>query len=239
VTYKRVSFLPPSSSRAQAERPDIGAIFETVNETFTTEMLAKQTKLNAIEASVRHATRALADKRQQVQRAQAALSVLEQTQQQCQNVQNLLSSVSELDWTGRVALASEVAGGASSVPSAFRPVADAEGPVGGTQGTGEDIALPNRGEEGALVQLRRMALWEDRVAAVLQDRIDALQGQGADKAVKYRRLVSLCTKVPVDRVDGVSTPCFTREDELTLLDAGWACSGYRVGRELYRPEQDK
>ncbi|KAI9635520.1 transcription factor [Dioszegia hungarica] len=163
---------------------NIGAIFETVNETFTTEMLAKQTKLNAIEASVRHATRALADKRQQVQRAQAALSVLEQTQQQCQNVQNLLSSVSELDWMGRAPLASEVAGGASS-------------------GTGEEIALPNRGEEGALVQLRRMALWEDRVAAVLQDRIDALQGQGADKAVKYRRLVSLCTKVPVDRVDGM------------------------------------
>lgn len=69
------------------------------------------------------------------------------------------------------------------------------------------------------MKLRRMAMWEDRMAAVLEDRIEALQSQGADKAVKYRRLVSLCTKVPVDKVDGVSPFCYFHEFWADKLDA--------------------
>lgn len=185
-----------STDSNPADGVDIAAIFETVNETFTTEMLAKQTKLNAIEASVRHATRALADKRQQVALAQAALGEVEQVKQKSDNVRNALSSIAEGDWTGCAPLSSESASG--TVPAAFRA------PVSGSaEGTGEEIALPSRGEEGALLRLRRMMIWEDRIAATLQDRIDSLQGQGADKAVQYRRLVSLCTKVPVEKVDGV------------------------------------
>lgn len=158
-------------------------------------MLAKQTKLNAIEASVRHATRALADKRQQVQKAQAALSEIEQIQQRSENVKrSLQDTMADGDWTGCTRLSTE-----TTQPSAFRSTPT---PVPG--GGGEDIGLPNRGEVGALVRLRRMAVWEDRMTALLNDRIQALQGEGADKAVKYRRLVSLCTKVPVDKVDGVS-----------------------------------
>jgi hypothetical protein len=178
---------------------DISAIFETINETFTNEMLAKQTKLNATEASVRHATRALADKRQQVQRAQAALSEMEQVGQRVENVKRALgAAISDLEWTGRTMLANEM-----QPPPSFRlgEVGHA-GDVGG-----EEIPLPERGEEGALVRLRRIAMWEDRVADVLEDRMRALQGESADKAVKYRRLVSLCTKVPVDKVDGVSHGC--------------------------------
>lgn len=170
-------------------------------------MLAKQTKLNAIEASVRHATRALADKRQQVQRVQAAHRELEKMQQQGENVQNALldgSAVSAEDWTGRTPLSSESAN-AASIPPAFRTLSVEYQVIdAGLDESGEAIPLPGREEEGALVRLRRMAMWEDRMAAMLQDRIDTLRGQGADKAVQYRRLVSLCTKVPVEKVDGVS-----------------------------------
>jgi ankyrin repeat protein len=163
----------------RADAADISSIFGTINDAFSTEMLAKQTKLNATEASVRHATRALADKRGQVQRAQAALSEMEQVGQRAENVRRAMGT--DLDW----------AGGASAWTStSTEPVVPVEDPP--------------RGSEGALVKLRRVAMWEDRVSGLLEERIRSLQGESTDKAVKYRRLVSLCTKVPVDKVDGVS-----------------------------------
>lgn len=183
---------------------DISAIFETISETFSNEMLQKQTKLNATEASVRHATRALADKRQQVQRAQTALGEMEQMQQRSENVRRAVETVSGDDWTGRTLLAQM---GEMDLPPAFRPV----GPSVAAQAQqlaaavhGEEIPVPERGEENALVKLRQLALWEDRIAQVLEDRIQSLQGESAEKAVNYRRIVGHCTKVPIDKVDGVS-----------------------------------
>lgn len=72
--------------------------------------------------------------------------------------------------------------------------------------SGTDIGLPAPGSAGAVTSLRRMRDWEQRVAQVLEERTHALEGEGLEKELKYRRLVSLCTKVPVEKVDGVS-PC--------------------------------
>ena len=71
-------------------------------------------------------------------------------------------------------------------------------------GLGEEVPLPDRGAEGAVIQLRRVSMWEDRMMAVLEEKMNALEGESADKAVKYRRLVHKCTQVPVDKVDEVS-----------------------------------
>jgi regulatory protein SWI6 len=160
---------------------DIAAIFETINDTFAAEMTAKQTKLNATEQSVRHATRALSDKRQQVQRAQSAVSELEQVRQKVENVKRAMQVVESQDWTGRL--------------SEGRP------PVS-VAARHEDMEIPSKGE--GIDRLRRMVIWENRIGKVLEDKTRDLEGDSAERAVKYRRLVSLCTKVPVDKVDGVS-----------------------------------
>ena len=173
---------------------DIAAIFETINDTFAREMTEKQTTLNATEASVRHATRALADKRQLVQRAQSAIGEVDQMKQKAENIRRALSLVSSQDWTGR----------AQHATPAFQPLpVQVPRPVA-PDGVKEEMALPDRGSDDALIKLRRMKIWEDRMAAVLDERMRALEGESADKAVKYRRLVSLCTRVPVEKVDGVS-----------------------------------
>jgi regulatory protein SWI6 len=162
-------------------------------------MTNKQIKLNETENKVRAATRSLADKRQQVARAQSATSELEQIKQKIENARKALTLVPSQDWSGRGALSSEIRGEAVA-PTAFRQVQ-----VGNIQfGSGEDIPLPERGSEGSLARLRRIRAWEERIGRVLEDKLFALEGESADKAVKYRRLVSLCTKVPVDKVDGVS-----------------------------------
>ena len=178
-----------------AERSiDIAAIFEGINDAHSREMTETQTKLNATEASVRHATRALAEKRQQVQRAQLARGELEQVHQKADNVRRALAAVGSQDWTGRT----------TSATPAFQPLPPDVPALTVMDGLGEEVPLPERGAEGAVVQLRRVSMWEDRMTAVLEEKMRALEGESADMAVKYRRLVSLCTGVSVDEVDEVS-----------------------------------
>jgi regulatory protein SWI6 len=173
---------------------DIAALFESINETFSTELTEKQTRLNTVEQSVRAATRTLAEKRQQAQKAQTTLIELEQLGQKIENVQRGLIEVESLDFTGR-------SDGATH--PAFRALPP-HIPAPITSGAGEEATLPAQGDRNALITLRRMKLWEDRISQVLQERISKLESESLDKEVKYRKLVSLCTKVPVDKVDGVS-----------------------------------
>jgi hypothetical protein len=88
-----------------------------------------------------------------------------------------------------------------------------------------------------------MIIWEDRLEKVLQDRTRALEGDTTERAVKYRRLVSLCTKVPVDKVDGVSAVYSANAlrvvandwvrcwrallQQSSLMDRVWMLVGYR------------
>ncbi|WWD22001.1 hypothetical protein CI109_106489 [Kwoniella shandongensis] len=209
------SEVPKPERKSRDVQKNIGAIFETITDTFSNEMLAKQTKLNATEASVRHATRALADKRQQLHRAQERLGEMELLEQRAENVRRVLGKLSSQqevgdEWTGRSQLSTETQFG-KLPPTAFRSVPQASSSTSdikvedqsGLGVGGEEIPLPERGSEGSLLILRRMAIWEDRIAEILEDRVRVMEGEGADKAVRYRRLVSLCTKVPVDKVDGM------------------------------------
>ncbi|WVR04373.1 hypothetical protein IAU60_001375 [Kwoniella sp. DSM 27419] len=197
------SDVPKPERKSKDVQKNIAAIFETISETFSAEMLAKQTKLNATEQSVRHATRALADKRQSLHRAQARVREMELLVQRAETVRRALHAdlLSEEDvWTGRVLLSSEAGG---LPPPAFRSVPLTESRMDRPLASEGDIGLPERGEEGALAKLRRMILWEDRAAEVLEDKVRTLEGEGVEKTLKYRRLVSLCTKVSMDKVDGM------------------------------------
>lgn len=163
-------------------------------------MTAKQKSLNQTEQNVRHATRSLADKRQQMQRAQASLAELEQNRLKSEKLRKALSAVDSHNYSGR----------SNDGPSAFRNLASHLAPqITGTRG--KDFPMPSSDEPNAIITLRRRRDWEARTAQVLEQRVKSLEGEGLDKELKYRRLVSVCTKVPVDKVDAVS---------LTLLDQG-------------------
>lgn len=168
-----------------ADMTDIATIFESINETFNTEMMAKQSKLNTTEQNVRTATRALAEKRQAVTRAQAALGEAQIVQQKVDNLRRALSDPDELTWTDMSA----------------SPTRAKTSPSNGTAGS---LALPEQGSEGAVLRLRRMLAWEDQMASALVARTAAVRSRGAEDAVKYRKLVSLCTRTPVEGVDSVS-----------------------------------
>jgi regulatory protein SWI6 len=174
-------------------------VFDHINETFSAELTAKQMSLNQTEQNVRHATRSLADKRQQMQRSQAALTELEQIKQKSENIRKALSLTTTLDWTGRTD-SEAVSQAFKRIPAHVDQPTETNGHANGT-----DIQLPPQGQEGSVATLRRMREWEKRMRQVLEQRVQALEGEGLDKELKYRRLVSVCTKVPVEKVDGVST----------------------------------
>lgn len=159
---------------------------------------------------MRHATRSLADKRQQIHRSQLALNELEQIARKSENIRKALSVVDSQDWTGRT--------DTRPVPSAFKPLPPHVEQPQSTGVGGVDIGMPAHGSVDAVTNLRRMRDWEQRAAQVLEERTQALEGEGLEKELKYRRLVSLCTKVPVEKVDSVS-PYLSRLvlEQLTLM----------------------
>lgn len=239
--YSVLSRVRKKKKTNHALRTDIVTIFESISSTFSAEMLAKQTKLNATEASVRHATRALADKRQHLHRAQEKLATMQLFEQRSENVRRIMDAITAgsllapSEFTGRTQTMQEKSTG-QLPPLAFRHVpgsapdasssqqSQLNGATSSTQLSvedQEDITLPERDDPECLVKLRRMALWEDRIAEVLEDKIRAMEGEGVDRAVKYRKLVSMCAKVPVDKVDSVSV-LFSSQAGVWMDEAnGW------------------
>lgn len=242
--YSVLSRIRKTKNRTNhALRTDIATIFESISSTFSTEMLAKQTKLNATEASVRHATRALADKRQHLHRAQEKLATMQLFEQRSENVRRIMDAITAgsllapSEFTGRTQTMQEKSTG-QLPPLAFRHVPGSALDASSSQQSQlngapssrqlsvedqEDITLPERDDPECLVKLRRMALWEDRIAEVLEDKIRAMEGEGVDRAVKYRKLVSMCAKVPVDKVDSVSV-LFSSQAGVWM--DGWMANGW-------------
>lgn len=167
--------------------------------------------LGGVEKSVRVATRSLAERRQQVDTARARLSTLEQVAERAANAKRALDAP-EQEWTGRTPLKGE-----TTLPAAFTlapPLAlsaSTNPPDSAKPAT--DPPLPPTGDPTALVRLRRLNAWEDRAARLLEERAADLEGDSADRAVKYRKVIALCARVPVDQVDdvGVKNGC-TRRD---------------------------
>lgn len=191
---------------------DISGLFEDLNRVFDNEMEKHVEALSAVEKSIRVATRSLAERRQQVDAARQKLATLEQQAERAANARRALDAP-DLDWTGRTPLKGE-----TSLPPAFGvdipllPAApggkDEAMDVDKDDKEGDkdkDIPVPEKGAEGALVTLRRIAAWEERVARLLEERAAELEGDGADRAIKYRKVIALCAKVSVDQVDDVST----------------------------------
>ena len=69
-----------------------------------------------------------------------------------------------------------------------------------------DPPLPAENSAAALVRMRRMRMWHERMEGVIQARMDKLKGAGAEKEVLCRRIVALCTGTPVEEVEEVSLP---------------------------------
>jgi regulatory protein SWI6 len=78
-----------------------------------------------------------------------------------------------------------------------------------------DPAIPAVDNPQSLVRLRRMVMWHQRIETLMERRLDRLRGDSAEKELQCRRIVSMCTGVPVDKIEQVSCASWELSGSLT------------------------
>ena len=69
-----------------------------------------------------------------------------------------------------------------------------------------DPTVPLGDTAATLVRLRRLRMWYGRVEQLMKARMQSLQGASAEKEFQCKKIVALCTGVPIDKVEEVRAP---------------------------------
>uniref|UniRef100_A0A0W0FZ61 Putative transcription factor n=1 Tax=Moniliophthora roreri TaxID=221103 RepID=A0A0W0FZ61_MONRR len=64
-----------------------------------------------------------------------------------------------------------------------------------------DPPIPPTSTVESFIKLRRMRMWQLRMEELMEERLRGLRGASAEKEFMCRRIVSLCTGVPVEKVE--------------------------------------
>ncbi|KAM5534669.1 hypothetical protein V8D89_011681 [Ganoderma adspersum] len=170
---------------------DITTMIQGLGSDFSTEVKSKQDALDVTQVHLRAATRELSEQRRQIQHWQARCGELDQTTQRVRNLERALSDEDGFDWTGRTEPSPD--GGARGTTGAVDMSMPANLDVDPTVPLGDSAAT--------LVRLRRMKAWYGRVDQLLETRMRSLQGASAEKEFQCKKIVALCTGVPIDKVE--------------------------------------
>lgn len=184
------------------------AMIQTLSADFAAEIKTKQDNLDVTQAHLRAATRELSEQRKQIQVWQARCSELDQVMQRIRNVEHALVDEEKFDWTGRTELdgrdALESAGPAFRWRGQNSTMAGLGGLVDVSFNIDAEPVLPAGDSAASLVRLRRMKTWHVRMEALVQQRLESLRGASAEREFQCKKIVALCTGVPVDKVEEVS-----------------------------------
>ncbi|KAF9266959.1 transcription factor [Marasmius fiardii PR-910] len=84
-----------------------------------------------------------------------------------------------------------------------------------------DPPIPTTNTVENLIRLQRVKMWHARMEELMEERLKGLRGASAEKEYMCRRIVSLCTGVPVDKVEEMLDNLVVAvETEGSLLDIG-------------------
>ncbi|CAE7228640.1 unnamed protein product [Rhizoctonia solani] len=218
--------------RSQDIIQDLTSMIQSLTSDFHSEIKSKQDSLDVAQAHLRAATRELADQRRHIAVAQARLAALDQARQRARNVSRAIKDEASFDWTGRTETNGTPAHASRGVAFQYRgPVSTLAADTGrspedgpraetatsaGDSGTKTsldinpssldvDPPIPAPGGDTivTLVRLRRLKMWHSRIEELVRERMDATRGAGAEKEFQCKKIVSLCTGVPVDRVESM------------------------------------
>ncbi|CAE6475136.1 unnamed protein product [Rhizoctonia solani] len=222
--------LDVAQAHLRAATADLTSMIQSLTSDFHSEIKSKQDSLDVAQAHLRAATRELADQRRHIAAAQARLAALDQARQRARNVSRAIKDEASFDWTGRTEVTGTPAHASRGVAFQYRGpsstlAADTKAPTeegarpetaapSGEGGTGAsldinpssldvDPPIPAPGNDtiATLVRLRRLKMWHTRIEELVRERMDATRGAGAEKEFQCKKIVSLCTGVPVDRVE--------------------------------------
>jgi hypothetical protein len=138
---------------------------------------------------------------------QSKCAELDQANQRVRNVERAIHEEDNFDWTGRTDLEGRDAGGTSGSAFQWRGPSSTLVGVSGNADVAfvidVDPPIPAGDSVQTLVRLRRMKLWHQRMEDLMDARLKDLRGASAEKEYQCKKIVSLCTGVPIDKVEEV------------------------------------
>jgi len=182
-------------------------MIQNLSHEFQVEIKTKQDALDVSQAHLRAATRELSEQRKQIQTWQSRCGELDQISQRVRNVQKAFSEEDQFDWTGRTDLggndARETGGPAFQYRGTASTMIGVAGTVDISFSVDSEPPLPAQDSVAALIKLRRMKMWHVRMEELVKARLKGLQGATAEKEYQCKKIVALCTGLPVDKVEEV------------------------------------
>ncbi|KAF8892274.1 apses-domain-containing protein [Infundibulicybe gibba] len=204
---------PAPVQKSQDVIADMTAMIQNLSTEFQSEVKSKQDALDVTQAHLRAATRELSEQRKQIQAWQARCGELDQITQRVRNIEKATLDEDQFDWTGRTdldgndALAS--AGPAFQQRGPTRLCVDAEPPI------------PTTDSVASLIRLRRLKMWHMRMEELMKARLKSLQGASAEKEYQCKKIVALCTGIPIDKVEEMlENLVIAVESEAQIVDIG-------------------
>jgi regulatory protein SWI6 len=192
--------------------PDMTAMIQNLSAEFQGEIKTKQDALDVTQAHLRAATRELSEQRKQIQSWQARCGELDQVSQRVRNVEKAIMEEDRFDWTGRTDLdgndGRDSAGPAFQYRGPSSTMIGIAGSVDISFSVDIEPPLPSTDSVATLIKLRRLKLWHLRVEELVKTRLKGLQGATAEKEYQCKKIVALCTGLPIDKVEDVSVLVF-------------------------------
>jgi len=183
-------------------------MIQSLSTEFQAELKTKQDSLDVTQAHLRAATRELSEQRKQIQTWQIRCGELDQINHRVRNVQKALSQENMFDWTGRTDLEGNDALETAGPAFQHRGAASTMVGIGGTMdisfSVDSEAPLPAQDLVASLIKLRRMKMWHVRMEELINARLKSLQGASAEKEYQCKKIVALCTGLPLDKVEDVS-----------------------------------
>ncbi|EGO22380.1 hypothetical protein SERLADRAFT_371837 [Serpula lacrymans var. lacrymans S7.9] len=230
----------PPVQKSQDIISDMTAMIQGLSADFSTEIKTKQDSLDVTQAHLRAATRELSEQRKQIQLWQSRCGELDQVQQRIRNLEKALSDEDNFDWTGRTDLSGKNARESAGPAFQWRGHSSTMTGVGGSVDVSFSVEteppIPTTDSVASLVRLRRLKIWHLRMQELMQARLKSLQGASAEKEYQCKKIVALCTGVPIDKVeDMLENLVIAVESEAQVVDIG-RVSGFmqKVRQSLVR-----
>jgi regulatory protein SWI6 len=157
---------------------------------------------------LRAATRELSEQRKQITVVQAQCAELDLVIQRTRNLEKALEEEEKFDWTGRTELDGSDAGPVAGPAFRLRVPGSTMAGIGGigdlSFSLDSEPAIPTTDSVTSLIRLRRLKTWHTRMEKLTEQRLARLQGASAEKEFLCKKIVALCTGVPLDKVEDVS-----------------------------------
>ncbi|OJA14993.1 hypothetical protein AZE42_04318 [Rhizopogon vesiculosus] len=184
---------------------DMTAMIQELSTEFSSEIKSKQDSLDLTQAHLRAATRELSEQRKQIQLWQGRCGELDKVHQRIRNLEKAIADEDHFDWTGRTDLAGrdgrEMAGPAFQWRGPSSTMMGMPGSMDISFSVELDPSSPTGDSVSSLIRLRRLKLWHIRMEELMQARLRSLQGASAEKEYQCKKVVALCTGIPIDKVE--------------------------------------